>query len=149
MAFTAKRMNLLAAVTMVVAMVAVWLLTSTLQPSLTTYYLSLPALLFLWITAVARVNDIDSPGARWQIRRGGLILAVGGTVAMGLEPLYGGAYPTRGELFLLYGFVGTWLTTPNMPPWWRYVAGREANPEVDERPEGVERRSGHDRRWNA
>lgn len=91
-----------------------------------TYGLSTAALLVIWLTAVARVNDITASGRRWHLRRLGLVLC--GTVAVVLiaAPLFPPVdFPTWNEVLLRWGFAITWFTTPNMPPWWQYISGEE------------------------
>jgi hypothetical protein len=76
-------------------------------------------------------------------------------------------YPSWREVMIRWGFALVWITTPHMPPWWRYVSGqykteRDARRAkvstivagLDERDDStiynsqgnVERRSGGDRR---
>lgn len=96
------------------------------NPGIITYCVSLPALAVIATTALARVNDIkkENSGWQWQLRRVGLTLvgtaAVVGVYSPITDPT---TYPTWKGLVLYYGFALTWLTTPNMPPWWRYVSG--------------------------
>lgn len=96
------------------------------KPGLITYCLSLPALAVIATTALARVNDIkkENDGWMWQLRRVGLTL-VGTAAVVGVySPITDPAsFPTWKGLVLYYGFALTWLTTPNMPPWWKYISG--------------------------
>jgi hypothetical protein len=91
-----------------------------------TYLLSLPACVIILITALARLNDIKpaQSSARWHVRRAGLMLA--GVAAMSFmttpwtsPPLF----PSWKAVMLMYGLALAWLTTPNMPPWWKYITG--------------------------
>lgn len=91
-----------------------------------TYGLSTVALLVIWLTSVARVNDITARGRRWHVRRLGLVLC--GTVAVVLiaAPLFPPVdFPSWNDVLLRWGFALTWFTTPNMPPWWKYISGEE------------------------
>lgn len=81
---------------------------------------------FLLITGLARLNDItrEQNTKRWWTRRMGLL---GLIAAMGLRiGSYFGVYvPYWREIaeFLMYWGVGlVWLTTPGMPPWWKWVS---------------------------
>lgn len=100
-----------------------YLLTVLVQPGWVTYALSSMALMVIWLTAVARVNDIHQSGKRWHVRRLGLVLCGTGAIALIAMPLFPSAgFPTWGEVYMHWGFAATWLTTPNMPPWHRYIA---------------------------
>jgi hypothetical protein len=33
-------------------------------------------------------------------------------------------FPSWREVILRWGMALVWLTTPHMPPWWRYISGR-------------------------
>ena len=91
-----------------------------------TYLVSLPALAVIATTALARVNDIreEHVGWQWQLRRVGLTLVGTAAVVGAYSPIvHPSTYPTWKTLVLYYGFALTWLTTPNMPPWWRYISG--------------------------
>jgi hypothetical protein len=107
------------------AILAAYWLGSDLTPSMTTWALSVPPLAIIIITVAARLQDITALGLRWWIRRAGM-LAVG-CAAVGLiaAPLMGyvASIPTWRELLLYWGIALTWLTTPNMPPWHKYITG--------------------------
>lgn len=83
------------------------------------------AAVIILVTSVARLNDIKrhQTGKRWWARRLGLLMvavAMGGTIA---------SFFTVGtpywrsilQLLMLWGFALTWITTPGMPPWSRYI----------------------------
>lgn len=78
------------------------------------------------ITAFCRVADLSEnrTGAHWEARRIGLVLT-GSVVAVilvapfTLKPIF----PSWEVVILLWGLGLTWLTTPNMVPWWKYVSG--------------------------
>lgn len=85
-----------------------------------------PALLILVLTALARVNDLGKQysGWRWQVRRLGLILAGTGAATLLLSPLSSNPiWPSWVGSMISWGFAAAWVTTPNMPPWHRYISG--------------------------
>jgi hypothetical protein len=86
---------------------------------------SVPALLIIAITALARMRDITDTGTRWLVRRLGMILAGTSALALLLGPLlnYQSMYPSWTQVCIYWGFALAWLTTPNMPPWWKYING--------------------------
>lgn len=99
---------------------------AVIEAGIGTYLASLPALAVLALTSLARVNDIgeDKTDWHWQLRRIGLTLVGVAAVVLACTPLvHTEAYPTWKGLAMYYGFALTWITTPNMPPWWRYVSG--------------------------
>ena len=109
-----------------IILAALYALGLVVEPGLVTYVVSLPALAVIATTALARVNDIkkESHEWQWQLRRVGLTL-VGTAAVVGVySPITDPAtYPTWKTLVLYYGLALTWLTTPNMPPWWKYISG--------------------------
>lgn len=98
-------------------------------PGLLTSLLAIAALFVVMITAFARVNDLNIglQGGRWHTRRAGLIFVGAGAAAALLKLLE--VPPSWNEAMLYIGFALTWLTTPNMPPWWRWIAGMETHNE--------------------
>lgn len=96
-----------------------------LQPGWVSWGLTLPALAILALTAVARVHDITATGKRWFTRRMGLILVAAACAALAAAPMlgYSNGFPSWRQVALYWGMALTWITTPNMPPWWRYISG--------------------------
>lgn len=118
--------NAVAAVVTVVVITAAYFVGVYVGPSIWSYIVALPALAVILITAIARVNDIDKSLAskRWQVRRAGLSVTAGASAALLAAPL-AGASMSWGTAALIWGFALTWLTTPEMPPWWRWISGRD------------------------
>lgn len=87
--------------------------------------ISVPALLIIMITAIARTQDIKGSDLRSFVRRIGLILAGAGGFSLLMAPVlgYSNSFPSWRAVTLYWGFAFTWLTTPHMPPWWKYVSG--------------------------
>lgn len=94
-------------------------------PSWLTWALTLPAWVIIGLTAAARLHDIIELGKRWFIRRLGMILVASGALALIVAPLlgYSNSFPTWRDSCMYWGFALSWLTTPNMPPWWKYISG--------------------------
>lgn len=108
-------------------MLALYVLSLYVSPGWMTFGISSLSLVIVLVTVLARVNDmsIGLTGGRWNFRRAGLTLAGAGAFADMLSncPAWGNA-PTWNEAMLHAGFAMTWLTTPNMPPWWSWIAGK-------------------------
>lgn len=105
---------------------ATYLVSSQVPPSLVTWALALPADIIILLTAIARLNDLgtEKHSKRWQVRRMGFIFA--GVAALGfiLTPFETiPQYASWKGLLLHWGVALTWFTTPNMPPWWKYING--------------------------
>lgn len=116
--------------TAVVVVLAAYFGSVFILPGVVTWLLILPPSLVVAITALARVNDIGPEKMQlvWHVRRLGLIMAGAGAVMLMTTP-FGEApsYPTWRAVILVWGLALTWLTTPNMPPWWLYVTGQYRN----------------------
>lgn len=104
---------------------ALYMLGVIVKPGLLTWAASVPPLGLIAVTALARVNDIKKgrTGALWQARRVGLSLTGTAACVLLCAPLVDtSSSPTWKGLMMYYGFALTWLTTPNMPPWWKYIS---------------------------
>lgn len=108
-----------------IIILALHLIGDSLVPGWLTWALGAPALVIITTTAAARVHDITGMEMRWFVRRLGMLLAAGGAVSLLLAPILGytNAFPTWRSVALQWGFALAWLTTPNMPPWWKYITG--------------------------
>lgn len=97
----------------------------SLRPGWGTWLLTAPAFCIIMITAMARLRDIQHMGKRWQLRRLGLIFVGSGALVFCIDPFVGRLemFPSWKTTLLSWGFALSWLTTPNMPPWWRYISG--------------------------
>lgn len=88
------------------------------------------AAVLILATALARLNDIkkSQKSKRWWVRRVGLGL-VSVSMVMFIASYFTVSAPYWAnvrQLFGLYGFLLTWMTTPGMPPWWKYVSRNDA-----------------------
>lgn len=103
------------------------------------FFCVVPALLLL-ITALARLNDIGKAqrSKRWWARRLGLLMVfVGMTIFIAAHFFTFAPYWRQVMALLsLWGFTLTWMTTPGMPPWWKYISRNDA-PDT-----GMRRRAG-------
>lgn len=91
------------------------------------YLLCFVPLLILAVTAMVRVNDIGwSPSLawHWHVRKLGLVMVGAAAAGFLLSPLWivrtSFAFHLCGAV-MLWGFALAWLTTPGMPPWWKYI----------------------------
>jgi len=83
------------------------------------------------VTALARLNDIKKSQATafWWVRRTGLGL-VSVAMIMIIAAPFSDSTPHWSDivrLLALWGIAMTWVTTPGMPPWWRFVSRYESN----------------------
>jgi hypothetical protein len=118
---------------MIALMLVLYTASASIAPGWLTFCLSSAALLLIAITALARLNDLsaDLVSKRWQVRRVGLIMVGAAAVGLIFEPaflIFNGQqmadFPTWREVMLRWGMSLVWITTPHMPPWWRYVSGQ-------------------------
>ena len=89
-----------------------------------TYFASAPALLGMLLTSIARINDISptNKGWVWHARRFGLALI--GSISLAFLYLPFSAYPLFPSWLvtaLFWGYFITWVSSPNMPPWYKYI----------------------------
>lgn len=103
----------------------------TVKPGWLTYALQFPALAIIAVTALARVNDIgpERTTIEWQARRTFLSLTGTAAVALMLAPFGADEFPSWRGLALAWGLAGSWLTTPGMPPWAKYIMGEAKLPK--------------------
>lgn len=93
------------------------------------YLIAAPAWVILFITAVARLADMDR--SQWaatdHARRLGMMGVGGMAIIMLAMPFTkdGWAYPsaTWRTAGLSWSWALVWLTTPGMPPWWDFILG--------------------------
>lgn len=107
--------------------------TIAIKPGLLTTVLSTIPLLGIAATALARVNDIGQGknSKRWQVRRVGLTMAGVGALALCTAPIMGlDGPPLWKDVVFKWGIFLTWLTTPHMPPWWKYITHKDVSDEL-------------------
>ena len=108
-----------------VVLLAIFTLGPGAGPSWLTWAATVPAWVIVGLSAAARLLDITELGKRWLVRRIGMILVASGAWALIVSPLlgYSNSFPTWRTSCMYWGFALSWLTTPNMPPWWKYISG--------------------------
>jgi hypothetical protein len=105
------------------------LLVMTFLPDLTpgwmTWGLAFPAWTIIGVTTLARAKDITANSKRWIARRTAMTLTGAGCTAMAAAPLLGYtyAYPTWYTVLTFWGLAGILVTSPQQPPWWKYING--------------------------
>ena len=93
------------------------------------WLLMLAAFVILLI-AVARINDIkpSQNSKRWWARRIGLLM-VFVSMTMFIAAYFTVTAPywdsTR-RFIMLFGWMLTWITTPDQPPFWKYISKNDA-----------------------
>lgn len=90
------------------------------------FLVSTASLLVITITMLARANDLRwQPGFKWQVRLVGFILC--GTAPIGIvgAEWMTGVYPSPYEACFRLGLAFVFVTTPYLPPWWKWISGQE------------------------
>lgn len=126
-----KKLHAAQSVCATAALGLVYWLSTVVPPGPLTWALAIPADLVIALTALARLNDMESNGFRWQIRRIGFLLA--GVAAVGyifLQLEGKPQFPPWKSVMLQWGVALAWLTTPGMPPWHRYISGDFRKKEI-------------------
>lgn len=95
-------------------------------PGVGAWIAGLPAAAIVAMTALVRGNEIPAEVDSWRshLRRAGFLFASVGAISFIMHPMLG-SWPSWDALLFLWGIAGTWLTTPNMPPWWDYMTGKK------------------------
>ena len=103
-------------------------LSSLYGPGMISYLTTAPAAAVVTVTALARLNDI-TPNRKqfvWQLRRLGLVVTGAAAITVLAGPLaVVPQYPTWVGSMLMWGLASSWITTPGMPPWWKYISTDE------------------------
>lgn len=95
-------------------MKTIWLCASTVS------------LLLISLTMLCRANDLRwRAGLKWQVRFLGFILAGAMPVGIVIAHWYYGTWPSPYETLFYVGLLCVFVTTPHLPPWWRWISGQE------------------------
>lgn len=84
------------------------------------------SLLIVSITMLCRANDLRwRKGFQWQVRLVGFMLA--GAMPAGVigTEWYYHDWPSPYEAFFRIGLMFVFVTTPQLPPWWNWISGRD------------------------
>lgn len=130
------RENILPFLSIIAAVMLFYLASISIPTGLLTYLVAAVMLGAIGATALARLNDIrqEQTQTRWQMRRLGLMMVFAACLWNIIAPLSGHAeMPNWKDVMLYCGFTLTWVTTPGMPPWWRYISGDNQLPFPDRR----------------
>lgn len=134
----ALKTNWRALVMMCIAVLMLYALAIFIPAGWLTYALSCAALVMMCLTCLGRLNDIgpDKIGYRWNLRRLGFIIVGLASVTLLGMPFGIFDFPSWSEVFMRWGVMFVWLTTPGMPPWTKWIWGSAHAPFT-----GVERRA--------
>lgn len=84
------------------------------------------AMLVIAATMVCRANDLRwRKGLKWQVRLIGFILC--GALPVGIvgDQWVFHNWPSPYEAMFHLGLMFVFLTTPYLPPWWKWISGKE------------------------
>lgn len=84
------------------------------------------ALLVISITMLCRANDLRwRSGIKWNVRLVGFILC--GALPLGMigDEWFSQQWPSPYETLFRVGLMFVFITTPYLPPWWRWISGKE------------------------
>ncbi len=106
------------------AVLVVYTMTLFIKEGWITYLISAPAFLAIGLTCLARANAIseDHTGPQWNSRRMGFAIAGSVSLMYLFGPIWD-QYPSWRSTLMAWGVAMVWLTTPDMPPWWKWWTG--------------------------
>jgi hypothetical protein len=88
------------------------------------YIISSVSLLLIGITMLARANDLRwRKGIHWNARLIGFILAGIATIGIVGHEWLASDWPSFYEIIFRVGLATVFLTTPYLPPWWKWISG--------------------------
>lgn len=86
------------------------------------FVMSALSLFVVFITMLCRANDLRwRSGLKWQVRLIGFVIC--GTMPVGVVLASGIVSPW--EALFHMGLMMVFVTTPHLPPWWRWISGQE------------------------
>lgn len=92
------------------------------------FALSSFCLIMIAITMLCRANDLRwRKGWKWQTRLIGFVLC--GTAPIGIigVEFHTHIWPSPYEAIFRLGLACVFITTPYLPPWWKWISGKEDN----------------------
>lgn len=98
---------------------------SFVHPGWGSYLATFPALSIIAATSLVRIVDMQGWEIHHAIRRTGFLMVLAFATAIAVSPFTDTpTFPTWTMMVGCWGLAGCWLTTPNMPPWWKWVSGQ-------------------------
>jgi hypothetical protein len=90
------------------------------------FVISTLSLCVIVVTMLCRANDLRwRRGLKWQVRLVGFVLCGSAPIGViGVEWLTR-TWPTPYEAIFRLGLAFVFVTTPYLPPWWRWISGKE------------------------
>lgn len=93
------------------------------------FFISLLCLLVISATMLARANDLRwRKGLHWNARLIGFVLAGFAPVGIILFEFFAEAWPSIYEVLFRLGLALVFVTTPYLPPWWKWISGMGGDP---------------------
>lgn len=95
------------------------------------FIISLIALALISVTMLVRANDISfKKGFTWQVRKLSFIVVGFAPVGIALRELSTDCQPSIYEVLFRCGLAGVFMTTPYLPPWWKWISdyAKDAHP---------------------
>lgn len=90
------------------------------------YIISTLAMLVVALTMLARANDLRwQKGVIWQVRLVGFAAAGFTAMCIPVVELYYREFPNFLETVFRVGLMCVFVTTPYLPPWWRWISGKD------------------------
>lgn len=117
-----RHMNKKSMLVYAVALLAAYALSVLLSAGWATYFLGLPAYIFVGLTCLARANDLVQVGKLYDARRFGFAIMAGLALLFIFEPLFN-SFPIWPRVFFMWALALIWLGTPGLPPWWEWATG--------------------------
>lgn len=107
------------------ALLVIYFTSRVITPGLLTWAISMPAVVVVGITAIARANDIqkENSGFFWAVRKFGLALTAGACMFVVLQPFTNSDPVSWRTVMFCYGVALCWMTTPGGQPWFDYITG--------------------------
>lgn len=89
------------------------------------FIISTVCLFLVSITMLARANDLMwRKGLLWNVRLIGFILAGCAPLGIVAVEFVRGEMPNIYEVIFRVGIAVVFMTTPYLPPWWKWISGR-------------------------
>lgn len=93
------------------------------------FVLSSISLLLIAVTMLARANDLRCHnGLVWKARLVGFIMVGAASFAIPVHEFSTGQYPNQLQTAFRVGLMLVFMTTPYLPPWWKWISGFSGEP---------------------